>query len=495
MLQSVSVHLMDERRHSRLTPDERRGSRYSRRNTLGDILISPYRVTTPPPCYSIGENDGLYSSARFAENPIAWAIFNSFPRSTVSLKPRDRDAAGGGSPTWHPPLPAANDVVAKGMLIVSKSCEDISRASSMLAKKIEMLIATLLCENHRVLVDFTKVIGCSSGVLRCRCNLAQHDDDYVNGKEKKKKKKKTLINEYNLDQPFPSWALFKPSASATICHFYLGAKLIWIRRTEQIPEILSRRTPVENCDLIKYLPEELRIDECNNLSQSVRHEPQITQDPLDICASPVPSALPTIEARRQSRQKIFLRRPTISIKDDGKIIIDHVTARWEGVPLNSQSALIDGDDGATVITDTIKDDAEPEEPKSCPQQTVKEPFFSSAVWGNMKLYIKILTPHVILVAVLIGYLCLGAWILMLLETRTELLARSRKLVRLTNMMSNFTADSWRILNEAQRGGRVVNEQDWAALVEQCLIIYVSSGDCCGVTQIKLAAKDSVELAE
>ncbi|ETN83666.1 hypothetical protein NECAME_07271 [Necator americanus] len=50
---------------------------------------------------------------------------------------------------------------------------------------------------------------------------------------------------------------------------------------------------------------------------------------------------------------------------------DHVTARWEGVPLNSQSALIDADDGATVITDTIKEDAERQEPKSCPQQTVK----------------------------------------------------------------------------------------------------------------------------
>ncbi|VDK54426.1 unnamed protein product, partial [Cylicostephanus goldi] len=49
----------------------------------------------------------------------------------------------------------------------------------------------------------------------------------------------------------------------------------------------------------------------------------------------------------------------------------HVTARWEGVPLNSQSALIDADDGATVITDTIKDDQERQEPKSCPQQTVK----------------------------------------------------------------------------------------------------------------------------
>lgn len=70
-------------------------------------------------------------------------------------------------------------------------------------------------------------------------------------------------------------------------------------------------------------------------------------------------------------------------------------------------------------------------------------------------YIKILTPHIILVSVLIGYLCLGesfpktttielqknknkqqnifylsgAWILMLLETDTELQARSKKLVR------------------------------------------------------------------
>ncbi|PIO53235.1 hypothetical protein TELCIR_25437, partial [Teladorsagia circumcincta] len=87
-------------------------------------------------------------------------------------------------------------------------------------------------------------------------------------------------------------------------------------------------------------------------------------------------------------------------------------------------------------------------------------------------YIKILTPHVILVAVLIGYLCLGAWILMLLETRTELLARSRKLVRLTNMMSNFTADSWRILNEAQHGGRLVDEQDWAAAFRYLLLAFI-----------------------
>lgn len=158
---------------------------------------------------------------------------------------------------------------------------------------------------------------------------------------------------------------------------------------------------------------------------------------------------------RQSRHKYYPLSQEETLELLYLLNQDHVTARWEGVPLNSQSALIDADDGATVITDTIKDDAERQEPKSCPQQTVK--------------YIKILTPHVILVAVLIGYLCLGAWILMLLETRTELLARSRKLVRLTNMMSNFTADSWRILNEAQHGGRLVDEQDWAAAFREWML--------------------------
>lgn len=48
-----------------------------------------------------------------------------------------------------------------------------------------------------------------------------------------------------------------------------------------------------------------------------------------------------------------------------------MTARWEGANINSQSALLDADDGATVITDTIKDDQDDKEPKSCPQQTVK----------------------------------------------------------------------------------------------------------------------------
>lgn len=79
----------------------------------------------------------------------------------------------------------------------------------------------------------------------------------------------------------------------------------------------------------------------------------------------------------------------------------------------------------------------------------------------MLQYIKILTPHIILVSVLIGYLCFGAWILMVLETKTELMARSRKLVRVTNLMRNFSADSWQILNDAQTGVRTVHHNEWS----------------------------------
>lgn len=252
----------------------------------------------------------------------------------------------------------------------------------------------------------------------------------------------------------PSTSNVRRATLSQTAHLNIGH--LDTRLSYQIPEILSRHgSAFEPQELLRFRPEELRIDEQHNVVLPLRHDFH-AQDLVDLCASPVSSVFSANDPRRSSRQqKIFLRRPTISIQDDGKILIDHVTARWEGVPLNSQSALIDADDGATVITDTIKDDAERQEPKSCPQQTVK--------------YIKILTPHVILVAVLIGYLCLGAWILMLLETRTELLARSRKLVRLTNMMSNFTADSWRILNEAQHGGRLVDEQDWAAAFREWML--------------------------
>lgn len=85
------------------------------------------------------------------------------------------------------------------------------------------------------------------------------------------------------------------------------------------------------------------------------------------------------------------------------------------------------------------------------------------IFNTLFQLFKILVPHVILVAVLIGYLCLGAWVLMILETKTELVARSRKLIRLSNMMTNFTTDSWRMLNEAQLGVRSINRAEWATI--------------------------------
>ncbi|CAA90066.2 Uncoordinated protein 58 [Caenorhabditis elegans] len=224
------------------------------------------------------------------------------------------------------------------------------------------------------------------------------------------------------------------------------------RLSVQIPEILSRSL-VHDPERTRLVPEQLRfiIDE----NQELWTGSQPPTGFLELCASPVSSVFSNADARRMSQRKLVLRRPTISIQEDGKIIIDHVTARWEGANINSQSALLDADDGATVITDTIKDDQDDKEPKSCPQQTVK--------------YIKILTPHVILVSVLIGYLCLGAWILMLLETRTELLARSKKLVRLTNLMSNFTAESWKMLNNAQHGVSNMDEGEWAATFREWMV--------------------------
>uniref|UniRef100_A0A183DDU9 Ion_trans_2 domain-containing protein n=1 Tax=Gongylonema pulchrum TaxID=637853 RepID=A0A183DDU9_9BILA len=87
-----------------------------------------------------------------------------------------------------------------------------------------------------------------------------------------------------------------------------------------------------------------------------------------------------------------------------------------------------------------------------------------------------LVPHVILVAVLIGYLCLGAWVLMVLETKTELMARSRKLVRLSNMMSNFTADSWRVLNEVQLGIRSVDQAEWTSIFREFMVSIAETVD-------------------
>uniref|UniRef100_A0A158R4B5 Uncoordinated protein 58 n=1 Tax=Syphacia muris TaxID=451379 RepID=A0A158R4B5_9BILA len=125
--------------------------------------------------------------------------------------------------------------------------------------------------------------------------------------------------------------------------------------------------------------------------------------------------------------------------------IDHVT-RWDGVPLTSQSALLEAEDGGTIASDGINVGEEAQEAKSCTQKAVK---VSDLLYRNpMKClfqYIKILIPHVILVAVLIGYLCLGAWILMILETNTELTKRSKKLVNLTNLMTLQSEKSWLLI--------------------------------------------------
>ncbi|VBB30017.1 unnamed protein product [Acanthocheilonema viteae] len=152
--------------------------------------------------------------------------------------------------------------------------------------------------------------------------------------------------------------------------------------------------------------------------------------------------------------KHYYRRPTVAIQSDGRIIIDHVTTRWDGIPLTSQSALLEAEDGATVITETMKED-ETQESKNCSKRTRK--------------FFKILIPHVILVTVLIGYLCLGAWILMALETSTELMGRSRKLIHLSNIMTNFTVDSWRILNDAQLGIHSIDRSEWTTIFREYMM--------------------------
>ncbi|VDP24414.1 unnamed protein product [Onchocerca flexuosa] len=51
-------------------------------------------------------------------------------------------------------------------------------------------------------------------------------------------------------------------------------------------------------------------------------------------------------------------------------ITDHISSRWDGVPLSSQSALLEAEDGASVITETIKED-ETQETKTCVKRAGK----------------------------------------------------------------------------------------------------------------------------
>lgn len=118
----------------------------------------------------------------------------------------------------------------------------------------------------------------------------------------------------------PSTSNVRRATLSQTAHLNIGH--LDTRLSYQIPEILSRHgSAFEPQELLRFRPEELRIDEQHNVVLPLRHDFH-AQDLVDLCASPVSSVFSANDPRRSSRQqKIFLRRPTISIQDDGKILI------------------------------------------------------------------------------------------------------------------------------------------------------------------------------
>ncbi|ETN83667.1 hypothetical protein NECAME_07272 [Necator americanus] len=81
---------MDERRQSRLTYDDRRGSRLSRRGTLADIVVSSHHLC-PPQWYGVGFIEDYQPSLTTpTDNPIGWAMFNPLPIRGPTQRPRNR---------------------------------------------------------------------------------------------------------------------------------------------------------------------------------------------------------------------------------------------------------------------------------------------------------------------------------------------------------------------------------------------------------------------
>jgi hypothetical protein len=173
---------------------------------------------------------------------------------------------------------------------------------------------------------------------------------------------------------------------------------------------------------------------------------------------------------------------------------DNITARWDGLPMPKQANLLDGDDVGTLLTSQM-DGAEEEAkaPLSCSQKIVKVIHHLNGVvchgichlhiilLCSLFQFIKIMVPHVVLVAVLIGYLCLGASILQALETRTELVARSRKLVRLNNIIENFTAESWHLVEQqreaaAGSGHQPMSRETWAVIFRDYMVSVAQEVD-------------------
>lgn len=123
------------------------------------------------------------------------------------------------------------------------------------------------------------------------------------------------------------WIMSKVASLYSLSRF-----LIWLSLFSQIPQILSRSREGDEQQHDRFVhPEELRIiDDSHAIRSSSRDRqrslPRAGQEDLEnileFCASPVSSVFSARDLdRRISKQKIVLRRPTISIQDDGKIII------------------------------------------------------------------------------------------------------------------------------------------------------------------------------
>ncbi|KAM3725478.1 Uncoordinated protein [Dirofilaria immitis] len=136
------------------------------------------------------------------------------------------------------------------------------------------------------------------------------------------------------------------------------------RLTRQIAEVIAKQSV--SSAVIRNEQGRKENDQRNDSSNQQRN---LTIRSSSLASTPCYS---DIQINRKSN-KYSYRRPTVTIQDDGRFILDHITSRWDGIPLTSQSALLEAEDGATVITDTMKED-ETRESTNCSKRTGKERF-------------------------------------------------------------------------------------------------------------------------
>ena len=100
MLQSVSAHLMEERRPSvRIRRDSFRRDSRERRDTVYESLLPPGAdpnfLSAPAHWHgTLITEDFQPDQARPDENPIGWAIFNPLPIRLPPIRPRGRTVIG-----------------------------------------------------------------------------------------------------------------------------------------------------------------------------------------------------------------------------------------------------------------------------------------------------------------------------------------------------------------------------------------------------------------